>query len=270
MSKETKILALTGKGGVGKTTVCAAFVRALEEKHKGAKILAIDADPAVGLATALGVSVKETLDNIRTDVIERAEGGEGREAIELLSEARYRIFDAMVEKDEFSFLAIGRPEGAGCYCSINSYLKEVIAMVSSEYDYVVIDGEAGIEQVNRRVMDKVTHLFLVTDMSKKGIEVIKTIRKVASELVSYEKLGVIVNRLDDIDTLKLMTDEGSAVRPDEASGSLGKIGGMDIVAAITMDNAHAKNDMLGRTVFELDENAPVYRGALQALDVMGL
>ena len=97
MKKDTKILALTGKGGVGKTTVCAAFVRALTEKHKGAKILAIDADPAVGLATALGVEVKETLDNIRTEVIEKAEDGKGREAIELLGEVRYRIFDAIVD-----------------------------------------------------------------------------------------------------------------------------------------------------------------------------
>ena len=266
MKKDTKILALTGKGGVGKTTVCAAFVRALGEKHKGAKILAIDADPAVGLATALGVEVTETLDNIRTEVIEKAEGGEGREAVELLSEVRYRIFDAIVERDGFSFLAIGRPEGAGCYCSINSYLKEVIAMVSEEYDYVVIDGEAGIEQVNRRVMDKVTHLFLVTDMSRKGIQVIKTIRKVADDLVGYEKLGIVVNRLDDMDMLELIADEGSV----KSGSSLGKIDGMDIVATITRDQAHAKNDMLGRTVFELDEAAPVYMGALQALKNMSI
>ncbi len=266
MSKETKILALTGKGGVGKTTVCAAFVRALAEKHKGAKILAIDADPAVGLATALGVEVTETLDNIRTEVIEKAEGGEGREAVELLSEVRYRIFDAIVERDNFSFLAIGRPEGAGCYCSINSYLKEVIAMVSEEYDYVVIDGEAGIEQVNRRVMDKVTHLFLVTDMSRKGIQVIKTIRKVADDLVGYEKLGIVVNRLDDMEMLELIADEGTV----NEGNSLGKIDGMDIVSAITRDSAHAKNDMLGRTVFELDEAAPVYMGALQALENMNI
>ena len=266
MKKDTKILALTGKGGVGKTTVCAAFVRALGEKHKGSKILAIDADPAVGLATALGVDVSETLDNIRTEVIEKAEGGEGREAVELLSEVRYRIFDAIVERDNFSFLAIGRPEGAGCYCSINSYLKEVIAMVSEEYDYVVIDGEAGIEQVNRRVMDKVTHLFLVTDMSKKGIQVIKTIRKVADELVGYEKLGIVVNRLEDMEMLELIADEGTR----KAGTSLGKIDGMDIVCAITRDPAHAKNDMMGRTVFELDESAPVYVGALQALENMSI
>ena len=280
MKKDTKILALTGKGGVGKTTVCAAFVRALTEKHKGAKILAIDADPAVGLATALGVEVKETLDNIRTEVIEKAEDGKGREAIELLGEVRYRIFDAIVETDSFSFLAIGRPEGAGCYCSINSYLKDVIAMVSEEFDYVVIDGEAGIEQVNRRVMDKVTHLFLVTDMSKKGIQVIKTIKKVADDLVGYEKLGVIVNRLDDPAMLDIIMDEATensenelSQNTDEDEGKnhcLGTIDGMDIVAAITRDPAHAKNDMLGRTVFELDETSPVYVGALQALDSMSL
>jgi CO dehydrogenase maturation factor len=113
--KKTKILALVGKGGVGKTSICSAFVRILSEKCPQARILAIDADPAVGLATALGVEVRETLDDLRLEIIEKAAQGAGKEAIELLGEVRYRIFDALIEKDGFSFLAIGRPEGAGCY-----------------------------------------------------------------------------------------------------------------------------------------------------------
>lgn len=87
--------------------------------------------------------------------------------MELLSESRYKIAEAIVEKEGFAFLAIGRPESAGCYCRINSYLKEVITMISEQFDYVVIDGEAGIEQINRRVMEKVTHLLLISDTSKR-------------------------------------------------------------------------------------------------------
>ncbi|MBQ1850618.1 MAG: AAA family ATPase, partial [Lachnospiraceae bacterium] len=195
--KKTKILALVGKGGVGKTSICSAFVRILSEKCPQARILAIDADPAVGLATALGVEVRETLDDLRLEIIEKAAQGAGKEAIELLGEVRYRIFDALIEKDGFSFLAIGRPEGAGCYCAVNAYLKEVIEMISKDFDYVVIDGEAGIEQVNRRVMEQVTHLFFITDGSKKGMQVIRSIKQVADELVTYEKCGVIINRVDD-------------------------------------------------------------------------
>ena len=139
---------------MGKTSISAAFVRLLTEAYPDKRILAIDADPAVGLSTALGVEVKETLDDIRKSIVASVEDGAPREAIELLSEARYRIFDTMVEQQRFSFLAIGRPETAGCYCKVNAYLKEVINLLANDFDYVVIDGEAGIEQINRRVMEK--------------------------------------------------------------------------------------------------------------------
>ena len=160
MNRNPKILAVAGKGGVGKTSLSAAFVRLLTETHPDARILAIDADPAVGLSTALGVEVRQTLDDIRKQIVSSVEDGEPREAIELLSEARYRIFDTMVEQQKFSFLAIGRPETAGCYCKVNAYLKEIINLLAGDFDYVVIDGEAGIEQINRRVMEKVSHLVL--------------------------------------------------------------------------------------------------------------
>ena len=101
----------------------------------------------------------------------------------------------MSEQNGFAFIAVGRPESAGCYCKINSYLKDVIQMLSENFDYVVIDGEAGIEQINRRVMEKVTHLVLITDASRKGIQVVQTIKGVADRLVMYDKMGVIVNRI---------------------------------------------------------------------------
>lgn len=115
----TKIIALAGKGGVGKTSISAAFVRLLMESRPDARILAIDADPAVGLSTALGIQVAATLDDIRRDVIASVENGAPQEALELLGEARFRIFDSLVEKAGFSFLTIGRPESAGCYCKVN-------------------------------------------------------------------------------------------------------------------------------------------------------
>lgn len=94
---------------------------------------------------------------------------------------------------------MGRPEAAGCYCKVNLYLKEVISILADNFDYVVIDGEAGVEQINRRVMEKVTHLLLITDSSRKGTQVIRTIKKVADELVMYEQVGAIANRLPSMD-----------------------------------------------------------------------
>lgn len=248
-----KIIALSGKGGVGKTSLAAMTVKALAEKYPGKKILAIDADPAVGLATALGIEVKLTIDDIRRQVVASVEEGDTKSAMELLGEAKYHIFDAITETDAFSFIAVGRPESAGCYCKINSYLKEVIALVADNFDYIVIDGEAGIEQINRRVMEKVTHLILVTDASKKGTQVIQTIKSVADTLVMYEKLGVIVNRL-----------------PDESVKQYLELDNLPVLAYIGQDSDLSAFDITGQNVFFMRQDSVMMRGVCQALEKLGL
>ena len=249
MNDKTIIIAVSGKGGVGKTSISAAFVRLLAENKPGAKILAIDADPAIGLSTALGVEVKSTLDDIRKSIVTSVEDGRPKEAIEMLSEARYRIIDSLIEERSFSFLAIGRPEGAGCYCKVNAYLKEVISLLAGDFDYVVIDGEAGIEQINRRVLEKVTHLVLITDPSRKGTQVVQTIKRVADEMVMYERCGAVINRVPDPDILPYIHIEG-----------------VPVLAAIADDRAHANNDIMGLSVFDLPEDAPVMKGAKEVLE----
>lgn len=255
MNKEaetnTKILAVAGKGGVGKTSIAATMVKLLVAAHPDKRILAIDADPAVGLSTALGIEVGTTVDDIRKAVVADVEDGNTKAAIELLGEARYRIFDALVEMDGFSFIAIGRPEAAGCYCKINSYLKEVIGILASNYDYIVIDGEAGIEQINRRVMEKVTHLFLITDSSKKGTQVVQTIKQVADELVMYDRVGVIANRLPNKEVTKLMD-----------------VGELPILSCITSDSSLAEFDLKGDSVFYLADDATIVQGTKEALAKM--
>ena len=253
MPEKTKIIAAAGKGGVGKTSVSAAFVRLLSEKYPDKRILAIDADPAVGLSTALGVQVELTLDDIRKKIVGSVADGKTREAIEMLNEARFRVLDAITEKDGFSFIAIGRPETAGCYCKVNAYLKEVIELITNEFDFVVIDGEAGIEQINRRVMEKVSHLVLVTDASRKGIQVIDTIKSVADELVMYDEYGVIVNRLP-----AALEEKDVAVNREK------------LLCVIPDDPAQTKNDMLGESVFALAEESPLLKGAKTALEKLGV
>lgn len=161
----------------------------------GKRILAVDADPAVGLSTALNMEPTLTLDDIRLKIAESIENGDTSDAIELLSEARLHLQDCITESGNISFLAIGRPEAAGCYCKVNAYLKQVIETISENFDYVVIDGEAGIEQINRRVMENITYLILVSDSSRKGIQVISTIHDVSKRLTSCKKTGIIFNRV---------------------------------------------------------------------------
>ena len=248
MENEARIITVAGKGGVGKTSVCASIVRLLVEKYPDKKILAIDADPAVGLSAGLGVHVKLALDNIRMSIVDSVENGETTAALELLSEARFRIFDALVEMPGFAFLAIGRPESSGCYCKVNSYLKEVISMLAGSFDYVVIDGEAGIEQIQRRVMEKVTHLLLITDQSKKGTQVVSTIKKVADELIRYERVGAIVNRVTNPELADLI-----------------EIPGVEILSFIPADSGFASNEIRGGSVFSLPEDSNVLNGVREAL-----
>ena len=248
MENKAKIITVAGKGGVGKTSICACIVRLLAEKYPDKKILAIDADPAVGLSVALGVDVKLTLDDIRMSIVDSVENGETKEALELLSEARFRIFDALVEMPGFAFLAIGRPESSGCYCKVNSYLKEVIGLLASSFDYVVIDGEAGIEQIQRRVMEKVTHLLLITDQSAKGAQVVTTIKSVADELIAYERVGVIINRVTNPELVPLT-----------------KVPGVEILTAIPADASFAANDIRGQSVLSLPADNLMLQGVQEAL-----
>ena len=194
--KSPKIVAVCGKGGVGKTSISALLVRSMM-KDKDKRVLAIDADPAVGLATALGFEVYRTVDTIRNDLIGRIQEGRGGDREEILSRLDYEVMDSLVERDNLAFLAIGRPETVGCYCRVNDLLKDIIRDISHNFDLVVIDAEAGIEQVNRRVMEMVSRLLLVSDVSAKGRAVVKSIQDVAERLVSFERTGVLFNRLRD-------------------------------------------------------------------------
>lgn len=251
--RKNTILAVAGKGGVGKTSVAATMVRLLCQMHPGKRILAIDADPAVGLATALGVEVCLTVDDIRKAVVAQARQGDAKAAVELLGEARCQIFDAVAESRGFAFLAIGRPESAGCYCKVNGYLKEVIGLLAGSFDYVVIDGEAGVEQINRRVMEKVTHLLLITDASRKGTQVIQTVKKVADELVMYDQVGAIVNRLPSREVIPLLDT-----------------GDIPVLSYIENDTTLADFDIRGENVFYLPEEANIVRGVREAVEKLSV
>jgi CO dehydrogenase maturation factor len=189
-------MAMCGKGGVGKTSISSLMVKKLSA-WDGRKILAIDADPAAGLAASLGIIVRKTVDDIRKDLVNKIQKGDspgGRETLDLLD---YEVFDALEERDGFALLAIGRPEDEGCFCRVNSLLKDIIRDLAHRFDIVLIDGEAGIEQINRRVMKTVDHLVLVSDTSARGINVANTIARVASDgkAVDFRSMGLVLNRV---------------------------------------------------------------------------
>ena len=246
------VIAVCGKGGVGKTSISATLVKILSGNSQN-KVLAIDADPAVGLSTALGIKVGKTVDDVRTDLIRRVKNGNAGDQAEILSKLDYDLFSALEEQQNLAFLAIGRPEKEGCYCQVNSLLKEVIASIVENFDYVIIDGEAGIEQVNRRVMEKVSHLVLVSDASAKGLNVVKTIRKICDEAVDYEKTGLILNRIRG-------EDERARVSvPPE----------LDCLGWIPEDDVIRDCDILGESILEIAD-CPAIQATKECMVSMGL
>ncbi|MGI6397700.1 MAG: AAA family ATPase [Desulfomonilia bacterium] len=238
---ETRIIALCGKGGVGKTSVSSLLLRHLA-LAKGKKVLAIDADPCAGLAGSLGIRVKKSVDDIRRDLV--AAIGKGRSASdpETLRMLDYEIFDALSETDGFALLSIGRPEDEGCFCRVNSLLKDIIQDLAAGFDYVLIDGEAGIEQINRRVMKQVHHLLVVSDTSAKGVNVAGTIARVAREnrAVDYRTMGLVLNR----------------VRSEDEARAIAAQVSLEMYAWIPEDESIREFDFQGRPLLGMPGDSP--------------
>ncbi len=174
-----KTIAVTGKGGVGKTVVSALLVRLLVESGKGA-VLAVDADPNLNLNTALGVEVEETVGDVREEGADRAaEIPGGMAKAEFL---RLRVQQALVEADGFDLLAMGRPEGPGCYCFANSILRACVDQLSKQYAYVVMDCEAGLEHLSRRTAGDVDLLIILSDLSRRGMDTAVRVVELTKEL----------------------------------------------------------------------------------------
>lgn len=194
---DTRRIAVCGKGGVGKTSLAALMVDRLAANDAARKILAIDADPACGLALALGVDVTKTVDDIRKSMVERSRKRPGTPEPLTLRQLEYELTEALHEGPGFSLLSIGRPEDEGCFCRVNTLLKDIIAEIAGSFDVVVIDGEAGVEQINRRVMKSVDHLVVVTDVSAKGVGVASTIIHLARDnaAVDCKEAGLVINRV---------------------------------------------------------------------------
>jgi CO dehydrogenase maturation factor len=194
--QKRKIIAVSGKGGAGKTSVSALIIKNLMAANSG-KILAIDADPATGLATALGMEPGKTVNDIRKEVVKAVKRGKMQASDDTASMLDYELFGALVQKKNLALLAIGRPEEEGCFCKVNSLLKDIIQDLAVRFDIVVIDGEAGVEQINRRVMSKVDTLILVSDTSAKAINVIKTIAHLAMDKQAClcQEIGLVLNKV---------------------------------------------------------------------------
>jgi CO dehydrogenase maturation factor len=217
-------------------------VRALAESGRG-PVLAVDADPNSCLDVALGVKIEKTIGKIREEAKETAAQGMGA-GISKTQLLELRIAESLVEREGFDLIAMGRPEGAGCYCYANNVLKEALGRLARDYGSVVLDNEAGLENLSRRIAQEVGVLVLVCDATYNGIETVKRLYELAAEMkVSYGKLAVIVNRA-----------KGSEL-PELARG-LPALFSTGHVIALPFDAQIGEFSETGRTVFELPADNP--------------
>lgn len=188
------IVAVTGKGGVGKTTLSGLIVRRLVELGQ-VPVLAVDADPNSCLDSVLGVRVLNTIGSVREETRQIAEKGmaAGISKNELL---QIKTEQSLVESNGFDLISMGRPEGPGCYCYANNVLKSVITEIYNRYPFIVLDNEAGLENLSRRIVQKVDMLVMVTDPSNMGMETLKRLFLLAREMqLKYSSLAIVINRL---------------------------------------------------------------------------
>ena len=191
----TKLIAVTGKGGVGKTTISALLVRYLVEK-KSTPVLVVDADPNSNLNEVLGLQVEETIGSIREDMAERSgtlPGGMAKhDYLEL------KVQECLVESEGFDLLVMGRPEGPGCYCFANNVLRDVLKILSKQYERIIVDNEAGMEHMSRRITTVMDHLLIVSDPSLRSMLAAERIQELVRELkLSVGTMHILMNRVQN-------------------------------------------------------------------------
>jgi len=191
-------IAVAGKGGTGKTSLCGLTIRYLKEKKRGA-ILAVDADANANLNDVLGVKVHATVGKLRETSLEAIKSTAPRPggmSMEQLFD--YQIQQALIEATGFDLLVMGRPEGSGCYCAANNIIRKYMDKLADTYPFIVMDNEAGLEHLSRRTTQDTDLLLIISDSSVRGIMTAGRINELVKELkLNIKRSVLIVNRVQD-------------------------------------------------------------------------
>ncbi len=195
------IVAVIGKGGVGKTTITSLLLRRLLESGQ-TPVLAIDADPSNCLGSALGITIHRTLADMRETMRDPSRRPLSMSSAEWLA---LQAEEAIVEDTGFDLLTMGRPEGKSCYCFVNNLIREHLDRLAHSYRHVLVDCEAGLEHLSRRTSGRPDALVCVTNRSRMAAE---TIRRSLSLFETLHgalppRVDLMLNQHDGTDRVEL-------------------------------------------------------------------
>ena len=256
-------IAVAGKGGVGKTTIAGMVIKYLAQHEKGS-ILAIDADPSSNLNMVLGLDLEWTVGDIREEMLAEVQksllqSGAAMGTIQGGMSKReyldYEVRSSIEEGDQFDLIAMGRPEGAGCYCAVNHNLREVVDSISKSYRWVVIDNEAGMEHLSRRTTRDVDHMLLVSDPTQRGLVAVERIVQMIPDLnINVENVHLILNRV-----------MGEVPAPLQE-----RVNALEVnyLGAVPANPELMEFEFSGRPLVELGDESPVYQAVAEMMRVI--
>lgn len=234
------VIAMAGKGGVGKTTVSALILRYFT-RHVQSPVPAIDADPNSNLGETLGMTIEKTVGDIREDFMRDPQGvPSGMDKILYLEMLMNQV---LIENKNFDLLVMGRQEGQGCYCMVNNILNRFADELENNYKYMLVDNEAGMEHLSRRTSGKVDMLLMVTDYALRGLRAVGRINGLLDDLkLDVRQKGLIVNRAPD-KLSQAFLDEVEQI-------------GVPLLCTIPQDDNLLEFDMERRSMLELPDDSP--------------
>ncbi len=240
-------IAISGKGGTGKTTLAAMVLRYLLEKGKG-PVLSVDADSNSNLNEVLGVEVRATIGEAREEMKKEVPTGMTKDIW-----FEYKIQEALSEHKGFDLIAMGRPEGPGCYCAANTLARKCLDLLTGNYRYIVIDNEAGMEHFSRLTTRDVDLLFIVSDSSRRSILTASRIRDLIHQLdLRIGREVLVINRLQE---------ELSPEALEEIQKQKLELGG-----TIPVDERIYRYDLDGKPTFQLPPDATSVQAAQKIFD----